>query len=118
MKDQVRQVWFPGEHGSVGGGTKEQRGLSDLALQWMMSEIGKLWLGLEFEPNNVEDGIQTDPTIDFDNEPGIIHQLTGTKRRDITGSSGDLHESVKKRWQARSDYRPENLRKFQDDLEA
>ena len=29
----LRQVWFPGKHGSVGGGTKEQRGLSDLALQ-------------------------------------------------------------------------------------
>lgn len=114
----VRQVWFPGAHGCVGGGTKEQRGLSDAALQWMINEIGNLGLRLEFEPNNVEDGIQISPTIDFDNEPGIIYQVTGTKRRNITGSFNDLHESVKIRWQARSDYRPENLRKFQDALTA
>lgn len=114
----LRQVWFPGEHGCVGGGTKEQRGLSDAALQWMMSEIGNLGLGLEFEPNNVEDGIQSDPTIYFDNKPGIIYKVTGTKRREITGDFKDLHASVKKRWQARSDYRPENLRKFQDELKA
>lgn len=114
----LRQVWFPGEHGCVGGGTKEQRGLSDAALQWIMNEIGNLGLGLEFEPNNVEDGIHTDPTINFDNEPGIIYQVTGTTRRNITGSFGDLHESVKKRWQARGDYRPENLRKFQEALTA
>ncbi len=114
----LRQVWFPGEHGSVGGGTKEQRGLSDVALQWMISEIGNLGLGLEFDPNNVEDGIHPDPTIDFDNQPGIIYQVTGTKQRDIIGGFEDLHESVKKRWQARSDYRPENLWKFQDDLAA
>jgi len=73
---------------------------------------------LKKEPNNVEDGIQISPTIDFDNEPGIIYQVTGTKRRNITGSFNDLHESVKIRWQARSDYRPENLRKFQDALTA
>jgi len=112
----LHQVWFPGEHGSVGGGTKEQRGLSDAALQWMMNESGNLGLGLEFEPNNVEDGIHPDPTIDFDNEPGIIYQVTGTKQRSITGSFNDLHESVKKRWQARSDYRSENLQKFQSAL--
>ncbi len=114
----VRQVWFPGTHGCVGGGTKEDQGLSDGALQWMMSEIGKLGLGLEFEANNVEDGIHPNPTRDFDNEPGIIYQVTGTKPRNITGGFDALHESVKKRWQARSDYRPENLRKFQDELAA
>ncbi|KJH70274.1 DUF2235 domain-containing protein [Aliterella atlantica] len=114
----VRQVWFPGEHGCVGGGTKEQRGLSDAALQWMMNEIGNLGLGLEFEPNNVEDGIQTDPTINFDNQPGFIYQVTGTEPREITGSFGDLHESVKTRWQARVDYRPENLWNFRDELSA
>ncbi len=118
MNNQVRQVWFPDEHGCVGGGTKEQRGLSDGALQWMMKEVGKLGLGLEFEQNNVEDGIQTDPAINFDNEPGIIYQVTGTKPREITGSFDDLHESVRKRWQARTDYRPENLRKFQTALSA
>ena len=35
--DKVRQVWFPGVHGDVGGGYA-QAGLSDVALAWMMDE--------------------------------------------------------------------------------
>jgi len=35
--DRVRQVWFPGVHGDVGGGYA-QTGLSDVALAWMLDE--------------------------------------------------------------------------------
>lgn len=34
----VEQVWFPGVHSNVGGGYAD-RGLSDLALAWMMAEV-------------------------------------------------------------------------------
>lgn len=34
----VEQVWFPGVHSNVGGGY-DDRGLSDLALAWMMAEV-------------------------------------------------------------------------------
>ena len=36
---RVIQKWFPGSHGCVGGGTEENRGLSDAALQWMIDSI-------------------------------------------------------------------------------
>ena len=112
----LRQVWFPGKHDFVGGGTEKHRGLSDAALLWMMNEASNF--GLEFDQIGVEDGIHPDHTINFDNEPDIFYQLTGKLLRNITGSFDDLHESVKNRWRERKDYRPENLRKFQDSLEA
>jgi uncharacterized protein (DUF2235 family) len=36
----VEQVWFPGVHANVGGGY-EDRGLSDLTLDWMMKRLRK-----------------------------------------------------------------------------
>ena len=36
----VKQIWFPGDHGDVGGGHL-QCGLSDGALQWMMNEAAE-----------------------------------------------------------------------------
>ncbi len=35
--DRVKQVWFPGVHGDLGGSYAE-RGLGDIALQWMINE--------------------------------------------------------------------------------
>lgn len=44
----LKQVWFPGDHGDVGGG-HPQTGLSDGALQWMIDEASAA-VGLEFDP--------------------------------------------------------------------
>jgi uncharacterized protein (DUF2235 family) len=45
----LRQVWFPGCHGDVGGGyPEEQSGLSKIALDWMIAEA-------------VANGLQVDP---------------------------------------------------------
>jgi hypothetical protein len=44
----VKQVWFPGDHSDVGGGHREW-GLSDGALQWMMDEA-QAAIGLAFRP--------------------------------------------------------------------
>jgi hypothetical protein len=41
----VRQVWFPGDHGDVGGGYRD-RGLSDTALAWMAAEAAHLTFDL------------------------------------------------------------------------
>jgi uncharacterized protein (DUF2235 family) len=45
----LKQVWFTGEHGDVGGGRDEHR-LSDIALVWMISECSKTGL-LSFDPD-------------------------------------------------------------------
>ena len=42
----IKEVWFAGNHGDVGGGWAPGEGtdvqLSDIALEWMLSEVGQL----------------------------------------------------------------------------
>lgn len=121
----LRQVWFPGVHGSVGGGSQEQAGLSDGALQWMIESIDQ-WrqeqrLGLELDPTVIEYGIHPDPTIMLVNEPqSFIGRLTfkiGQINRTVSDDFNDLHDSVKERWQKVFDYRPKNLENFKAQLD-
>jgi uncharacterized protein (DUF2235 family) len=105
---RLLEVWFPGGHGCVGGGTEEQRGLSDAALQWMIDSIGKLGLGLELDPSAIPTGINPDYSCIFNNDPGIF-KLSGIKYREVSDKIEELHESTIKRWQNLKDYRPKNL---------
>lgn len=116
----LRQVWFPGDHGCVGGGTKAYLGLSDGALKWMMDSIQELGLGLDLDEESVlsEDdciphGVHPDYTIDFSlGTQGFIERFTlrvGRKIRELSDDFEDIHESAKFRWQKRWDYRPSNL---------
>ena len=119
----LRQVWFPGTHGCVGGGTEKMRGLSDAALQWMMEQIKELGLGLDLDPSAIEYGLEPDYTIPFDNKLHGIYQLTGRIIREITDISDDLqelHDSVKHRWhyECKPTYRPENLQTYKAVLDA
>jgi uncharacterized protein (DUF2235 family) len=113
---QVTQVWFPGGHGCVGGGSKEERGLSDGALRWMMEQVEKL--GLALDESHVEDGIQPKYDAPFDNTPKPPFNVGGPNLREVTGDFDHLHESVKKRWKYCKNYRPDNLMKFQKELDA
>jgi uncharacterized protein (DUF2235 family) len=114
--DQLTQRWFPGGHGCVGGGSQEERGLSDGALLWMLEQVGNL--GLAMDQECVEDGIEADYLAPFDNELKFPFDIGGLNIREVTGEFSDLHESVKKRWKADENYRPENLIKFQQDFDA
>ncbi|MFH7027364.1 MAG: DUF2235 domain-containing protein [Heteroscytonema crispum UTEX LB 1556] len=107
---RVIQKWFPGEHGCVGGGTEEHRGLSDGVLQWMIDSVGELGLGLEFDVDAIETGIKPNAECHFNNNPGLF-RLAGIKLREVGDSIEDIHESAIKRLQSRKDYRPKNLEK-------
>ncbi|WP_404788588.1 DUF2235 domain-containing protein [Altericista sp. CCNU0014] len=113
----IREVWFPGTHGCVGGGTAANRGLSDGALQWMMEQVTESGLGLGFDPRRAKDGIALDPSIDFDTSPGIFG-LVGMLDRPVEGGMETLHSSIKKRWCDRKDYRPNNLKALATELDA
>ncbi|MEA5535367.1 DUF2235 domain-containing protein [Crocosphaera sp. XPORK-15E] len=112
---QVTQVWFPGAHGCVGGGSEQERGLSDGALLWMMEQVEKL--GLVLDETHVENGIKPKYKASFDNKPEFPFNIGGPNIRKVTGFD-DLHESVKKRWKDDSNYRPENLMPFKEKLDA
>lgn len=106
----LRQVWFPGAHGCIGGGSKEESELSNAALEWMIDQIGELKLGLEFDRTKIEDGTISNPLANFDNTPDGIYQFTGEILREIpAGQFANLHKSTKERWSKRKDYRPKNL---------
>ncbi|ACK70034.1 conserved hypothetical protein [Gloeothece citriformis PCC 7424] len=121
----VEEVWFAGEHGCVGGGTEKHRGLSDFALEWMISKAKNL--GLEFCPTEKEEDIEfqilPDATIDFDNSVELLFRLGGVGWRDLVDKNRKIsddgiqvapkiHSSVIERLKARKDYRPENLKLF------
>lgn len=90
------EMWFPGDHACVGGGSRKKSGLSDVALQWMIDQ-SKAYK-LEFDESKVINGIKPDPTISFDNTLRGVYRLTGSNLRDISDNWFDLHESVIQRW--------------------
>lgn len=95
-EQNLKQIWFPGNHGCVGGGTKAHSGLSDGALQWMINESKKY--KLEFDESKILNGINPDPTIPFDNTIKGIYRLTISHWREVSDNWDDLHESVIERW--------------------
>lgn len=107
---KVIQVWFPGSHICIGGGSEEYSGLSDTALQWMLDSTRNLGLGLEFDTSVIPTGINPNYEIDFKNDPGFF-KLAGVKFREVGDALEDLHQSTIERLQKRQDYRPKNLQK-------
>ncbi len=114
--NQVTQIWFPGEHGCVGGGTESTRGLSDAALDWMMNQVSAI--GLDLDESCVEDGMKPDYQTLFHNDSKILEIILPRILREVDGEFSNLHDSVKRRWQDSSmNYRPKNLEKFQQKLD-
>ncbi|MGF1519674.1 MAG: DUF2235 domain-containing protein [Nodosilinea sp.] len=118
----LHQVWFPGDHGAVGGGNKVSTALADGALLWMMEQVqNNLKLGLEFDFSRVSDSpegarpkdlyaIKPQPTKDVGSfaQSSFLFKL-GSEPRTIP-KDALLHESVYRRWQATDlDYRPTNI---------
>ncbi|MDZ7969797.1 MAG: DUF2235 domain-containing protein [Nostoc sp. DedSLP03] len=116
-KQPLLEIWFPGAHGCVGGGSKKESGLSDATLAWMMEQINVLKLGLKFDWGAVEDKINLNHKIDFDNTLEGIYKLLGEIQREIPlDQFAALDDSTKRRWRDRQDYRPKNLRDYANDL--
>ncbi|MDY7012231.1 MAG: DUF2235 domain-containing protein [Cyanobacteriota bacterium] len=113
-EQKLIQKWFPGDHGCVGGGSKEQSGLADGALKWMVDSIQELGLPLDIDADVIPTGVNPDPLADYHVEAksfiGKLTQILGKKVREISGDFDDLHESVEVRWKGVKDYRPDNLK--------
>ena len=96
----VRQVWFAGDHGCVGGGTAHKEPLSRIALEWMVDQMGELGLGLDVDPefSQLQD---RDPNIYFNPDRNPIY---GRRTRNL-GSTPVFHESAVSRFLDLSHYR-------------
>ncbi|MGB0562013.1 MAG: DUF2235 domain-containing protein [Spirulinaceae cyanobacterium] len=111
----LNQVWFAGDHGSVGGGSSANRGLSDIALAWMMEQSQKL--GLTLDAGNIPTGINCDPTITIAKGKNPLFKFNKPFIRDIPAPA-HFDPSVKQRWQKVATYRPKNLLPYQAEIES
>jgi uncharacterized protein (DUF2235 family) len=116
-----RQKWFPGTHGSVGGGG-DITGLSTAAAVWIAE--GAMAAGFAFERERVE-GLRAgiDPLAPLPNRrepPTTAESLMSVTARDREGpdDAGDVAEITQARWRADPGYRPKTLDKVDAALGA
>jgi uncharacterized protein (DUF2235 family) len=109
----VEQVWFCGAHSDVGGGYAE-RGLSDIALQWMLGKAHATGLALDGGAIAAYP-LHPDPRGKLHNsKTGLYWFTSGLDRQIGVAEHGldptqSLHESVRQRWDTDSSYRPKSL---------
>jgi uncharacterized protein (DUF2235 family) len=106
VRDGITQRWFIGAHADVGGGYPEaQARLSDLALQWLATNlIGqgvKMSNPVAYTPDITN--ILTQPIHTPWSSPPFDH--LGTAQR-VIASTDQIDDSVRARWNADATYRP------------
>lgn len=119
---EVEQTWFCGAHSDVGGGYAA-RGLSNVALAWMMGKARDAGLALEPETAAAYP-VVPDPLGQLHNSSrGLYRLLPGLDRtigvavtKDGDPAPGEpldsrqsVHESVRRRWDEDPTYRPKAL---------
>ncbi len=108
----LKQVWFSGVHGDVGGGSSPSRKtgttVSDVALDWMLGEAEAA--GLVLEPH-LRDGLTDGVTAPLNKSRRHIYRARRAVHRRLSrpGIPTKIHPSVKRRWEADSRYRPPRL---------
>ncbi len=110
---QLEQRWFIGAHSNVGGGYS-QCTLRNATLQWISGKAQAL--GLQMNANEIE-VLQTNYKQAPAKSLSFFYKLLGVYWREISpGSANDpgkkretIDETVKKRWQEDTSYRPKNL---------
>ena len=115
VKHVIDQMWFPGNHDAVGGGSAV-RGLSDGAFAWMMHHAVADGLALRQSDLDAA-GIQPDPLAYFErriindrrNPVHYIYRALGAKARPLPDDPQALHQSVYERWKGDPGYRPKHL---------
>jgi len=128
---QLKEVWFPGNHGAIGGGISDREspdpehpkpldGLSDRTLQWMIEEIEHRKLGLTFDTDAIPGGLNPNALGKFYVEPQKLVLKIAPKESRQIDDQDSLDRSVFERWAAPPEelepwknemgkYRPNNL---------
>lgn len=122
-KAPYQERWFPGVHGSVGGGG-DIRGLSDASLAWVLEGAKQAGLRLDTSRGTRIHGFAPDATAPLLNitggKPGFMDLLQAD--RPGPTHAWQVHRSAQRRWQkAASDgaiYRPTTLALAKAELDA
>lgn len=119
----IRQVWFTGVHSDIGGGYEDSRGLSDVALAWMIEEAAALDHPMIVDPA-IDPPLTPNP-VAIQHDERVTSAIPWVKkdRRDFVGSVHlrapvNFHASVTERFEApmvpqlnvMKPYRPKTLR--------
>lgn len=112
----LEQVWFAGVHGDIGGGyepDKQGRITSDFALAWMTAEAMAAGLSVE---SHLPESLNASVKASVHRSVRHIYRFRGKEPRPLErpGRPTRIHHSVKERWEADPEYRPENLRDYLD----
>jgi hypothetical protein len=106
---RLSQCWFLGTHSDVGGGNKEEQGLANLSLVWMISQLSGV---LAFNNTAIRDITQTPSSLEQ------VHIQTGRRHRIQQGhqSTGVFKINIcvpVERFQARTGVQVSTLSKLQ-----
>jgi len=117
---RVEQLWFPGNHGCVGGAGADAGKLSGAALDWIAQGAERVGLVFDRSPNSVLSraiegvdiygGLLAEKGFDFSNA------ILGMSWRRGLDNFDDVHENAILRWKRSRDYRPRPLSRFRKQL--
>ncbi len=110
----MKQVWFTGAHSDIGGSTTPDADgglLSDNSLAWMIREASAAGLSIEDHLQNQATGA---PLASINHSRTGFYRVRKVFERPLDYNDLDvrIHSSVKDRWDADSDYRPDNLKNY------
>ena len=111
----LRQVWFSGVHGDIGGGYGPDRKtgttVSDVALAWMLDEAEEAGLKIEA---HVRERLTDGVTSRLHKSRRHIYRARRPFHRPLShsGIPTKIHPSVQQRWEDDARYRPSDLVKL------
>lgn len=119
----IKQVWFSGAHADIGGGYADSRGLSDIALQWMITEAQGITHPLIVDPA-IDPPLAPDPLANQHDETqtSVVPWFRKDRREFVRSAlqkrGAAFHPSITARFDAPAvphlgamkPYRPETLR--------
>ena len=105
----IKQVWFAGVHGDVGGGAKARQGkhLSDVALAWMAREAAAAGLALE---QHLHGSVTQHHKLPINRSYKGFYRVLGKSTRNMP-EDARVHHSVRQRHQSGS-YNPPPLQRW------
>lgn len=106
---RLTQLFFPGTHSGVGGGSDSEELLANSTLQFLVDEIKRFGLGIEFETSLIPKG-------DIYIQPVEVDTRLPKGPRKIN-SLDECHDSVPKRYHAVKTWRPRALEPLVEALE-
>jgi hypothetical protein len=112
---QLTQLYFPGTHSGVGGGSPDEEQLSDSALRYLVQEMDRRQLGLELNMVLIPTGSRDVPPVRV---ACGIDRVFGKYIRPIKSLNECYLPYVRERYHLQKTWRPEALAAFDQALSA